>query len=102
MIYSLIKNRNSHLNIVTWLFEIFPNLCCFKNRGEVCSAFQMICLTGNLEMVQMIFKTQSEHISDISELSSIAFSNACCSGNMELITWLYEKIAKDRDFMDVW
>jgi len=84
----VINIRKANTDVVKWLFEVMPYLYSFQSRCQLSTAFEISCLTGNIELVQMLFEKQPEYISDRTTITSIAFAAACCSGNMELVNWL--------------
>ena len=89
----VINTIKANTSVVKWLFEVMPHLYHFKCRGDLSHAFELSCLTGNLELVKMIFEKQEEYITDRSLITSNAFSGACVSGNRELINWLLVKFS---------
>ena len=84
----VINSKKANTDVIKWLFEMMPHLYSFKCRCELVNAFELSCLTGNLELVKIIFEKQAEYISDRTTITNSAFDGACSNGNMELINWL--------------
>jgi len=89
-ICDVVNYRIANTHVIKWIFEKMPYVYAFKNRCGVVGAFENSCLTGNIELVKMIYEKQPEYISDRSSVTSCAFAWACCSGNMELVKILLE------------
>jgi ankyrin repeat protein len=89
----VINTKKANTHVVKWLFEVMPELYSFHNRGGLVDAFIDSCLTGNLELVKMIFEKQAEYISDRTTITNNAFDLACKSGNIELVNWLLNEFS---------
>jgi|TARA_R110002073_G_scaffold111619_2_gene248121 ankyrin repeat protein len=85
---NVINTVKANTDVVKWLFEIMPELYSFSRICGLVTAFKMSCLTGNLELVKLIFEKQAEYITVRSVITNSAFARACHSGNMALINWI--------------
>lgn len=89
----VINIRRANTEVVKWLFEVMPYLYHLRDRSRLSNAFQISCLTGNIELATIIFEKQEDYITDRSMITNGAFAAACCSGNMELVNWLLAKFS---------
>ena len=87
----IVNFKKSNITVVKWIFETMPNVFYFGNRCDVVSAFKNSCLTGDIELVMMIYEPLSDYISERPLITSCAFAWACCSGNLELVNTLLQK-----------
>jgi ankyrin repeat protein len=89
----VINTLEANTVVVKWLFEIMPELYSYDNRYKIASAFKLSCLTGNLELVKLVFEKQAEYITIRSVITNSAFTRACHTGNMVLINWIIRQFS---------
>ena len=88
----VINSKKANTDVVKWLFEVIPRLYSFDRRSNLVRAVELSCLTGDLELVKIIFEKQEEYISENIDPSRV-FATVCCNGNLELINWLLTKFS---------
>jgi len=81
--------ESGHYNVVKWLLEEEPYLSSFKNRCNICNAFEMSCKYGNLDITKMIFHLLPEYISERDVLNT-AYKIAMINQRTQTAEWLLQ------------
>lgn len=87
-LYDIINYKKANTCVVKWVFETMPYVYHWGNRCDLISAFENSCLSGDIELVKMIYEPLSDYINERHFITSRAFAWACCSGNIDLVNML--------------
>ena len=69
--------NHGHFDVLKYLYETYKITC-------ECDVFQLACLSGNLEIAKMLYKSKS-----MLGHGNTLFKNVCINGHLNVAKWLY-------------
>ena len=86
----LLACKMGHYEVVKWLFTEEPYLSSFKNRCDICDAFEVSCCNSNLDITKIIFEKLADYISERLLILNRAYRNAIRNQHTQTAEWLLE------------